>query len=82
MFSILRRTPENPADAPSYTVRSKEGWWVTLLDPSKAHRAARFTDRREAEEVAKALSGRRRNFSAYEVVEVHPADPRFMGPAR
>lgn len=82
MFSILKRTPEDPAQAVSYAVKSKEGWWLTLMDPSKPHRAARFSDRREAEEVARAMSGRRKHFAAYEVVEVHPADTRFRGPVR
>lgn len=77
MLSIFRSRPEEKRE---FVIRSREGWWLTLLPPDRQHKACRFTDKREAEDVAKALSGHRRHFAAYEIVEVIPNDPRFNPP--
>ena len=77
MFNILRSAPKEPQE---FIVKSREGWVLTLLPPGKDHKACRFTDAREAAEVAAAMSGRRRHFANYEVVEVIPNDPRYTPP--
>ena len=77
MFNILRSKPKETQE---FIVRSREGWVLALMPPGKDHKACRFTDAREAADVAQAMSGKRRHFAAYDVIEVIPNDPRYTPP--